>query len=775
VTGLLGATGWWALDRYTVSVQGAEDRREIGDYVTDARIKVNTYRQTPSAEAADQVFGQLSAAMAVADEVGASNTHNSIAAFQTAFGDYVKLTDASLAQAKNMSESADRLQNEASRIQSAERARFEKLQDDRDKSIAAQQERLSIAEQADTLLKISLRAQREEAEYRIQQRADFAGPTLDAIKEMFLAAIKLKKMVTTEGDKVAAGKLAKAVSDYRKAFTVMVETKRFTKEANEAADVLNRASRKITGFAGAINRMQLSAYKKARAQATEADAALAVAGETMRLAAVLLADVSDVRVLRMQSVLAADAKAASGRVLWGLAKVKAGIASIGNVASGLSTQERLKRLVASVDAYEAAFKESVEVLSTKADAGATMTAAAEAVLAQSAQQIDELGAERASDGQLARMMMAGGTLTAIVLGILIALLLARSITRPVAEMTGAMESLAADDLTVEVPGRERTDEIAAMAAAVQVFKENAERVRKLEAEQAEQEKRAASDKKQAMEALAQSFEASVGGVVRELTSFAEDVRQRAELMQSASSEAQERATMCASSSEESSANVQAVSAAAEELAASVDEIGRQVGQAASMAKRASEDTTRSNSQVKALAENAGRIGEVITLIQDIAEQTNLLALNATIEAARAGEAGKGFAVVAGEVKSLASQTAKATDEIRIQIQQVQSASEEVVVAIGGIGEAVDQLDHMNAAVASAVEEQSATTQEIARNTQEAATGTQDVTAAISDVSNASEKTGSSASEVYKMCGTLAQSVQTLQKEVDSFLSRVRAA
>ena len=371
----------------------------------------------------------------------------------------------------------------------------------------------------------------------------------------------------------------------------------------------------------------------------------------------------------------------------------------------------------------------------------------------------------------AMLLLSAGVI--VILGGL-SVFLGRGITGPIRDMAFAVRRLADNDNSVDVPGLNRKDEIADIASAVQVFKENAIRMQEMEAEKEETSRRIEEEKRQTMIDLAARFEESVGGLVGTLVEHIGEVRRRAETMSQATGEARAESSLVAGSSEESSANVQAVSAAAEELAATVREIDNQMGRAAQMSRQASEEAQRGDQRVQTLAKTAQQIGDVITLIQDIAEQTNLLALNATIEAARAGESGKGFAVVANEVKSLASQTAKATEEIRAQIEEIQSASRDVVETIQAIADVVQSLEQMNNAVASAVEQQGATTQEIARNTQEVATGAGQVSEGIARVSVASERTGDEASEVLHMCDELAASAEVLERQVGDFVCGIRA-
>ncbi len=349
------------------------------------------------------------------------------------------------------------------------------------------------------------------------------------------------------------------------------------------------------------------------------------------------------------------------------------------------------------------------------------------------------------------------------------------ISRPIARLTATMQAFAGNDLSAEVPGLQRGDELGQMARTIEVFKNSmieAERLR----EQTERNKAAAeTERKTGMLRLADNFEAGIKGVVDSVASQATEMQSSAQAMTQTAEQATRQATVVAASVEEASANVQTVASSAEELSASVREIGQQVEHSSRISSQAVIEADKTNATVEGLAKSAQRIGDVVQLIETIAGQTNLLALNATIEAARAGDAGKGFAVVASEVKSLANQTAKATEEIRAQISEIQGSTGLTVEAIRSIGATIRQMSEIATTIASAVEEQGAATREIATNVHQAAQGTSDIATNIEGVSRAASDTGSAASQVLGAAGELSEQAETLRRDVDEFLATVRAA
>ncbi|MGB9172062.1 MAG: cache domain-containing protein [Bradyrhizobium sp.] len=354
-------------------------------------------------------------------------------------------------------------------------------------------------------------------------------------------------------------------------------------------------------------------------------------------------------------------------------------------------------------------------------------------------------------------------------------LLGRSIVNPITAMTMAMRKIAEGDTLTAIPALERGDEVGAMAQSVQVFKDNMIEAGRLRGEQDVLKTQADSERKLLLVRMADEFERGVLASLDSLAGSASEMQATSKSMSSTAIEASQQATSVAAVAEQASVNVQTVAAATEELSSSVSEIGRQVTQSTEIAGQAVSEANRTNVTVQGLSAAAQKIGDVVKLIRDIASQTNLLALNATIEAARAGEAGRGFAVVANEVKSLASQTAKATDEISAQVGAMQGATTEAVQAIEGIGRTIGAINEITSAISIAVDQQGTATQEIARNVQEAALGTGQVSSNIASVNHAAEKTGSASNGVLASAEQLSRQAATLRGDVDRFLANIRAA
>ncbi len=483
---------------------------------------------------------------------------------------------------------------------------------------------------------------------------------------------------------------------------------------------------------------------------------------------------------KIQAV-AKEASAASARIAEALQSVEGA-----HLNSDIKA-DAFAKLKTSVAAYIKQSKNAIEMADGDAGSALLFIKSAERHFDQITDITDDL-ILRSSDGRDREIARAGimldrqQLLLSIILvvvacaGVAVSFLIGRNISRPVVAMSSAMRDLALGNFAVQLPGLERGDEVGQMARGVAEFKLQA--IAKAEREAAERESRnseAAAARRTELHHLADGFEAAVGGVIENLGVASGELETSAATLTESSAATQELSTIVAGASEETSANVQSVASATEEMAASVAEIGRQVRDSSKVAQEAVEQAQRTDARITALSLAADRIGDVTRLITTIAEQTNLLALNATIEAARAGEAGRGFAVVAQEVKALSAQTAKATNEIAAQIDEMQTATQESVLAIKEISGTIGRVSEIASIIAAAIEEQGAATQEIARNVQQAAAGSTQVASSIAAVNRSVGDTGSASSQVLSSAQLLASENKRLNAEMVKFLATVRAA
>jgi len=498
-----------------------------------------------------------------------------------------------------------------------------------------------------------------------------------------------------------------------------------------------------------------------------------------RLAAIAANETDDKKV----KALAKEASEASGKILEALKAVEGAQGE----PKGESKSNGFEKLKLAVTGYLKQSKNAIEMADGDAGSALMFIKGAERSFAEIEKLTDELTASsgESKDREIARagmkldqqkLTLMAALLVVAFAGIVVSFLIGRNISRPVVAMSKAMRELAVGNFDVQLPGLDRRDEVGQMAQAIEDFKVQA--IAKAERETAEREQKnreLAATRRTELYNLAESFEAAVGNIIENVSAASNELENSAVILTRSSAATQQLSTVVAAASEETSANVQSVASATEEMASSINEIGRQVADSNRIATEAVDQAGKTDGRIAELSLAAGRIGDVTKLITTIAEQTNLLALNATIEAARAGDAGRGFAVVAQEVKALASQTAKATSEISAQIAAMQAATQDSVIAIKEIYGTIGRVSEIAAAIAAAIEEQGAATQEIARNVQQAALGSTQVATSIADVNRGAGDTGSASSQVLSSAQLLSNENKRLKAEVVKFLATVRAA
>ena len=545
--------------------------------------------------------------------------------------------------------------------------------------------------------------------------------------------------------------------------------------AAEAVDRLRAATTK-TDAHGATAGLDIGGIQVALANRSDPERLV----NPMRLAAVV--DAVRIAVMRYGTTLstgdADDAKLA-------LRYAQLAIADTENEIAGTG-EAKLKSLVATLKSTIAADAVALdEVIKVAVDLRARqieLVKAAGAIDEQVNRINQELGAVRAEQGEKTAVAVRETQQTviltaagAVFLGGILAWLIGASVSGPIRGMTDRMQSLAAGELDEAIPGGLSRDEIGRMARAVEVFRENALAVRRMERDAATQHEAAEANRTRMMAELAGRFEQGMQGVIAGVGGRADEMGRSAHELARVAERGRGLAEAVATRAEQASVNVQTVASATQELAASIREISSQVQRSVTVSNRATHETQKTSELIQGLSSAAEKIGTIIALIQAIASQTNLLALNATIEAARAGDAGKGFAIVASEVKNLASQTAQATEQIASQIATIQSATDETVAAMAQFGATVNEMAEISTAIASAVEEQGAATGDIARNVEEAASGTAAVTREIGDVRAVAGETDAGAEAALATAAALQQQAVSLKNNVDDFLYTIRAA
>ncbi|NYZ11927.1 HAMP domain-containing protein [Azospirillum sp. RWY-5-1] len=778
--------GWSSLRTYADRVDLASHTAELDTKLKVVRLEEQRFVASRDAEAAATVPRLLDALRAEAEETGAAldadgaaairEILDGIGAYRTAFSNYVSLDAEAQSRLAVIEQRANELREVAGRIGSQQAERYDlNMVSLRDAEDAAGHARTTAA-RADRVIEHVLDARRHQAEFVYTRNPEEAEAVATIIDKLIAFAEANESDLAGTNDEELATRILTVVRAYRDTLAeqAAIPADRDLETFLARAQVLNRLADQVSELAHEMQANQIAvseALDQAAAWArSEVDEAVVLRGLAARMIQTTQAALVAERDFLLKG---GDAPQAA------LAAAIADTRTVAGEAGKLLVDKEGKALVAAVitaaDSFHREFTALVAATATQSRALTAMATAAGAVSEKATHLVALQRDVREAGRSQASMFIGIGAVVGLLLGGVLAFFIDRAITHPLLAMTSAMGRLAEGDLSTEVPGANRRDELRHMAAALQVFKNNAVEMQRLEGEREQMRRQIDADRRRTMNEFANGFEQAVSGVVQSLTEAADGMARDAQAMSTDAAFTSVKSSAVAAASQQATSNVQTVAAAAEELSSSIAEISRRLNDSSATAVNAAEKAKQTNGIVEGLADAAQRIGQVVELIGEIAEQTNLLALNATIEAARAGEAGKGFAVVATEVKNLAGQTARATEEISAQVAQMQGATNGAVDAIRAIAEAVAAISGTVTDIATAMEQQGSATRDIAANVSHAAQGTQEVMQHIAEVTTAAGKTGSAADAVLRASRDLAGQAERLRGEVRGFLNKVRSA